>query len=175
MNPASNTIGTEQPGSIATIQDAMAHQGVQLKQHEELLRHLVDSNNSLLKQVSVLTSSLSDLSAHFTQTAGTPPKQLAAGASNPVSEQCVATTNVVREPSVPVPERYAGDPGSCNAFLLQASLVFELQPNSYASDRAKVAYIISLLTGRARDWGAAVWCKQPELSASYAAFSAEMR
>ncbi len=153
----------------------MALQGAQLKQHEELLRHLVDSNNALLRQVSVLTTGVSDLSAQLTHPVGSNPAQLAATASNPVSEQRVVTSNVVREPSVPVPERYAGDPGSCNAFLLQVSLVFELQPNSYASDRARVAYIISLLTGRARDWGAAVWSKQPELSASYAAFTAEMR
>ncbi len=34
---------------------------------------------------------------------------------------------------------------------------FPLQPTTYAEDRSKVAFVLSLLTGQACDWGAAVW------------------
>ncbi len=35
--------------------------------------------------------------------------------------------------------------------------MFALQPRRYATERLKIAYVITLLTGRAREWGTAVW------------------
>lgn len=32
------------------------------------------------------------------------------------------------------------------------SEVFSLQPSRYASDRSRIAFVVSLLTGRAREW-----------------------
>lgn len=49
-----------------------------------------------------------------------------------------------------------GEPTNCRSFFIQCEVVFLLQPRTYASERSKVAYIISLLSGRARDWDAAV-------------------
>uniref|UniRef100_A0A3P8TFT3 DUF4939 domain-containing protein n=1 Tax=Amphiprion percula TaxID=161767 RepID=A0A3P8TFT3_AMPPE len=59
----------------------------------------------------------------------------------------------IREPFVPVPDHYDGDLGSCQAFLPQVSLDFEMQPLSYSSNRACVAYLLSLLKGMAKEWG----------------------
>ncbi len=61
------------------------------------------------------------------------------------------------EPHANNPPLYDGDPNSCRAFLSQCSLVFALQPRRYATERLKIAYVITLLTGRAREWGTAVW------------------
>ena len=61
------------------------------------------------------------------------------------------------EPRLPAPEHYEGDPGSCRSFLSTCSLIFELQPSSFPSERSRVAYVITLLSGRAREWGTAVW------------------
>ena len=60
------------------------------------------------------------------------------------------------EPRLPVPERYEGEPGSCRSFLLTCSLVFELQPSSFPSERSRVVYVITLLSGRACEWGTVV-------------------
>ncbi|KAK7913158.1 hypothetical protein WMY93_013369 [Mugilogobius chulae] len=55
------------------------------------------------------------------------------------------------------PERFSGESGDCRPFLSQCELHFEFQPASFPSDRAKVAYIISYLSGRARAWATAEW------------------
>ena len=41
--------------------------------------------------------------------------------------------------------------------LSQCSLIFELQPSSFPSDRSKIAYIITLMLGRALSRAMAVW------------------
>uniref|UniRef100_A0A674MVG2 DUF4939 domain-containing protein n=1 Tax=Takifugu rubripes TaxID=31033 RepID=A0A674MVG2_TAKRU len=64
-------------------------------------------------------------------------------------------------PHVPVPERYSGEAGACASFLLQCSLVFDLQPLTYPSDRAKIAFMVNLLSGRAAQWATA---EIPDLS-----------
>lgn len=81
----------------------------------------------------------------------------------------------MREPVLPTPERFGGDLGSCRAFLMQVSLIFELQPATYSTDRSRIAYILSLLTGSARSWGSAVWEAQSPICNSYVAFIHEMK
>ena len=80
-----------------------------------------------------------------------------------------------REPRLPPPETYSGDPGSCQSFLTQCGLVFALQPSSFPTDRAKVAYIITLLSGRARDWGTAIWSNNAAIQGDLSLFSTEMK
>uniref|UniRef100_A0A8C9XQB5 DUF4939 domain-containing protein n=1 Tax=Sander lucioperca TaxID=283035 RepID=A0A8C9XQB5_SANLU len=54
-------------------------------------------------------------------------------------------------------------------------LVFDLQPISYATDKAMIAFVIELLRGRALDWASALWERQDICLASYQEFTAEMR
>ena len=61
-------------------------------------------------------------------------------------------TPVSLVPHLPPPERYAGDSGTCWVFLSQWSLIFELQPSLFPSDRWRIAYIITLMSGRALAW-----------------------
>lgn len=51
------------------------------------------------------------------------------------------------EPSVPPPEHYSVDLGTCGCFLLQVSFVFERQLSSYPSDKARIAYVMNALSG----------------------------
>lgn len=55
------------------------------------------------------------------------------------------------------PPCYVGEPAECRAFLTQCEVAFSLQPLTYAEDQARIVYVISLLTGRARDWGTSIW------------------
>ena len=80
-----------------------------------------------------------------------------------------------KEPRLPPPQTYAGDPGSCQSFLTQCQLVFALQPATFPTDGAKVAYVITLLSGRARDWGTATWSNNEGVREDFALFSSEMR
>ncbi len=58
------------------------------------------------------------------------------------------------------PTNFSGEAVTCNGFLLQCSLYFELQSHQFTTERAKVAFIISLLTGRALQWAEALWSSQ---------------
>lgn len=55
------------------------------------------------------------------------------------------------------PATYSGAPESCNGFLLQCTLALEMQHHRYPTDRAKIAFIITLLSGRALQWAEHVW------------------
>lgn len=140
-----------------------------LGQHELLLRRLAESNQALLDQITQLTGQVASMAAHMAR----PPPPPTEAPVQPVAAPGLVSGS--KEPFVPVPERYGGDFGSCQAFLTQVSLVFELQPQSYASDRARIAYLISLLTGPAREWGAAIWERQSVVCDSYVAFIHEMK
>uniref|UniRef100_A0AAQ5X026 DUF4939 domain-containing protein n=1 Tax=Amphiprion ocellaris TaxID=80972 RepID=A0AAQ5X026_AMPOC len=124
--------------------------------HHLTLRSLSTSSSTMYRQLASLTEKLNQISS-----------QVAPAAS-------VLNAAPVREPHAPTPERYNGDFGVCQAFLTQVSLVFELQPHSYPTDRSRIAYLIGLLTGDARDWGTAVWKRQGPLCNSYSAFVEEM-
>ncbi|KAI7808134.1 hypothetical protein IRJ41_016491 [Triplophysa rosa] len=78
------------------------------------------------------------------------------------------------EPDVNSPPLYDGDPNACQPFLSKCALVFSLQPRRYATEEARVAYVLTLLTGRAREWGTAVWDAQAPCCHSFSAFQAEM-
>ena len=48
-----------------------------------------------------------------------------------------------------IPERYDGDPTTFNAFLCNCSIIYALQPLTFPSEEARVAYTINHLSGRA--------------------------
>ena len=61
------------------------------------------------------------------------------------------------EPRLPAPERYDGSAGGCRSFLTQCQLIFSLQPQTFPTDVARVAYLITQLTDRAKNWATAMW------------------
>ncbi|XP_077940507.1 uncharacterized protein LOC144384593 [Gasterosteus aculeatus] len=79
------------------------------------------------------------------------------------------------EPRIGAPERYGGDPESCSPFLTNCSILFALQPHTFASEEARVAFAINHLTGRARLWGTAEWERQTPVCRSFQSFAAEVR
>ncbi|KAG5285423.1 hypothetical protein AALO_G00003200 [Alosa alosa] len=62
-------------------------------------------------------------------------------------------------PSSPVvnPTPYSGAPEGCKGFLLQCSLALEMQAHRFPTERSRIAYIISLLSGRALQWAESAW------------------
>ncbi|KAI2668694.1 Transposon Tf2-6 polyprotein [Labeo rohita] len=57
------------------------------------------------------------------------------------------------EPRLPPPELYSGEPNFCRAFLTRCSMHFTLQPRTFSSEESKVAFALTLLTGKAALWG----------------------
>uniref|UniRef100_A0A1A8BFW1 CCHC-type domain-containing protein n=2 Tax=Nothobranchius kadleci TaxID=1051664 RepID=A0A1A8BFW1_NOTKA len=55
----------------------------------------------------------------------------------------------------PPPETFDGDRNVCRGFLLQCNLAFQRSPESFATDAAKISYIVGLLRGKALRWAEA--------------------
>ncbi|KAK3535970.1 hypothetical protein QTP70_022856, partial [Hemibagrus guttatus] len=76
---------------------------------------------------------------------------------------------------VSAPAPFSGSAGDCNEFLLQCSLALEMQPQLYPDDRAKVAFIISRLEGKALRWAEPLWTQHHPAVTSLSSFLEHFR
>ncbi|KAK3531899.1 hypothetical protein QTP70_034403, partial [Hemibagrus guttatus] len=88
-----------------------------------------------------------------------------------------SSASAAASPSPPViaspvaaPALYSGAAEDCNGFLLQCSLALEMQPHSYPDDRAKVAFIVSHLGGKALRWAEPLWTQNHPIMSSLPRF-----
>lgn len=72
---------------------------------------------------------------------------------------------------LPLPEGFDGTPAHCRGFLLQCDLHLA-RHTGMASERDKVALVISVLTGRALEWAHVVWESDGPEVQSYERFRA---
>ena len=79
------------------------------------------------------------------------------------------------EPTLSAPNAYAGGFDLCQGYLGQCELLFCHQPSRYRTEGARVALIMSTLTGRALDWAIAAVRQNPRLSNNLAEFLEEFR
>ncbi|KAI7790520.1 Pol polyprotein [Triplophysa rosa] len=140
---------------------ALQQQGVLLGQQATRLSAATQGVDVLQAQVAALQHQLAELVREAGR-AGNPHPSPPRGATHE------------SEPHANSPPLYDGDPNSCRAFLSQCSLVFALQPRRYATEETRIAYILTLLTGRARQWGIAVWEAQDPCCRSFREFRSEM-
>ncbi|ROL53487.1 Retrotransposon-like protein 1 [Anabarilius grahami] len=68
------------------------------------------------------------------------------------------------------PAPFSGLAEDCNGFILQRSLVLEMQPHLYPDDKAKVAFIIQQLTGKALRWAEPLWTQNSPVMQSLSTF-----
>lgn len=141
------------PADERPVRSAIEIQGAMLGKHEQELAAAHQAVKSLSAQVADLSARLLHL---HQESAMSHNRQLPS------------------EPRVNNPSCYAGEPTECRAFLIQCEVVFSLQPQTYAEDRARIAYVLSLLTGRAREWGTSVWEAQSACCSKYTLFKDEM-
>ena len=149
------------PAEATRISQALAAQGTLLGQHDQSLQGFDTRLRELSTSLEQVFGRLDVIASRLPPSDPRPP-------SPPVSP------NPVREPSIPPPARYSGDLGTCSQFLHKCSLVFDQQPLSYASDRARIAYIMSLLTGKASQWAMALSSSHSPACDSLRAFTREM-
>uniref|UniRef100_A0A9J8BTX3 ribonuclease H n=1 Tax=Cyprinus carpio carpio TaxID=630221 RepID=A0A9J8BTX3_CYPCA len=69
------------------------------------------------------------------------------------------------------PAPYSGSAEDCSGFLLQCSLVLEMQPHLYPTERSKVAFVISQLQGKALLWADSIWTQNNPVIQSYSSFT----
>lgn len=58
---------------------------------------------------------------------------------------------------ISMPGKYDGSPGKCQGFLMQCSKYIEHNPTIFSTDKSRVDFVVSLLTGKALDWATAMW------------------
>lgn len=59
--------------------------------------------------------------------------------------------------------------------MTRCSMHFALQPQTFVQEQFKVAFVLTLLSGRAALWGTAVWENQDPCCASFQTLSEEMK
>ncbi|KAL0149639.1 hypothetical protein M9458_055166 [Cirrhinus mrigala] len=79
------------------------------------------------------------------------------------------------QPKIALPDKWDGSGARCDVFLTNLSLLFEFQPARYPSDRSRIALLISLLTGQAAEWAAAVLKADGIAAYSYPEFTTQLR
>lgn len=137
------------PADVDTVRNAIAQQGAWLGQQDSQL-------SATAREVEGLTARLTELTTQM--------DRLRLESRRPNES----------EPHITNPPTYDGDPGSCRSFLSQCSLVFSLQPRRFTAESTRVAFVITLLTGRAREWATAVWDTQAPCCHSFEDFKTEM-
>ena len=80
-----------------------------------------------------------------------------------------------REPRIPSPKIYEGDLSLCKGFVTQCELVFRHNPSRFSSDDSRIAFIVSLLSGRALEWAVATIHNDVLFSTDYARFMSEFQ
>lgn len=143
------------------LRSAVTQQGILLGQHASQL-------TTTSQEVEFLTSQLADLSVQLQEL------RRETSANRIDATTSFSSPRQEQEPNANNPPPYDGNPNSCRAFLAQCSLVFALQPCQYADEQIKVAYVLTLLTGKARDWGTSVWEAHAPFCASFEGFRNEM-
>ena len=160
-----------------TAMDRLEKVEAMLQHHEALLlSNSADVRLAVAKQEQAFTSLASQvqqLTAAFAQAATRPPEPVQPPPA-PAASASASASALASEPRVGVPERYAGDAEGCRPFLTNCSILFALQPHTFASEDARVAFAVNHLTGRARLWGTAEWERRTPACSSFQAFAAEL-
>ncbi|KAJ8395893.1 hypothetical protein AAFF_G00027760 [Aldrovandia affinis] len=120
------------PADTENFRKAIENQDALVGQHSLALQELMEALQNLIANVTRMGNQLDLVSTHLSSPENQPnPPAPAPSLFQPVHQ--------TREPHVPVPERCAGDLGTCREFLIQCSLVFEQQPLTYTADKSMIA------------------------------------
>lgn len=161
------------PAEAGRLQLAISSQGNLVGQHDQALREISDTLRTLTTSVTQLSGRLDEYANHLASLTAPvhvpdPPAPV-----QPAFQPAVQLSHP-REPFIPTPVRYSGVIGSCSQFLHQCSLVFEQQPLTYATDKSKIAFIMSLLCEKASAWAVAIAKGDSPICRSFQSFSTEM-
>ncbi len=77
--------------------------------------------------------------------------------------------------SFALPDKFDGTAEQCKGFIHQVQIYLDYQGERFESEEKKCAFIMTLLTGRAIDWAAAVWDSDPRLRSSVTYFIQQLR
>ncbi len=154
------------PAIASELRDILTSSKIRMEQQQEQIMATGRAVQALVTQVSELTTQFRQFKIEPTQqpTALIPP-----------TVPSVDYISRRAEPRLPPPAVYSGEPLLCRSFLATCSLHIALQPSSFPTEESKVAFVITLLTGRAALWGTTVWEQKHQCCSSFQSFSEELK
>ena len=123
----------------------------------DLVNNQEDFKTAMSSQVSHLAAQVEQVLSLLTRSPSAPAT--AATPSSAAAGEQTASGLRVPAPHLASPERYSGEPGECRAFIIDCEMHFEYMPSAFTTQRSKIAFMISHLTGRARAWATAEWSR----------------
>ena len=152
------------------LRSALQTQGKMLHDHAETMKALHEGLQQLHeKQQTFEMTMVNEIRNLSIKPSSSPPTPASSPAATP------AVNFSTPQPRAPQIEKYDGDSATCRSFLTLCDLTFNLQPLSFNTEESRVAFIITNLTGRAREWATAEWEKKSPSCDSAEAFSAALR
>ncbi|KAL0202757.1 hypothetical protein M9458_000775, partial [Cirrhinus mrigala] len=140
LTSSQKTLPPTDPATASQFASEMSAQATMLTLHQQQLDRLTALTEQLVRAVQGLQ-------------VATPP----VASPPPPPAQLPVVQPVTASPRLAFPDKFDGTPTKCKGFLLQCTLFVNQQPNLYATDESKIAFVCSLLTGKALEWATAVW------------------
>ncbi len=152
---------TMDSADASDLRDFLSNNNARMDRQEQMLA-TGRAVQALVAQVSELTTQFQ----HLRSPTAPPPPPVPPTSMN---------SRQHHKPRLPTPEAYGSEPNLCRAFLTKCSLFFSLQPVTFSTEEAKVALVLTLLSGCAALWGTAVWENKHPCCSSFHTLSEEMR
>ena len=168
------------PADAEAVRAALRAQGERIVQTEKILHAVGGEMSGMSAQIGRLSEQFGQLMAQLTsppvEQRQTPapsadPAPSTAPASGAASALLPTPVTYVKPLHLSLPERFSGESGDCRSFLVQCGLHFELQTQSFPTERSRVAYMVSYLTGRAEKWATAEWVRDSPVCSSVQLFT----
>ncbi len=153
------------PASASELRDFLSRSNSRMDHQDEQGAVSNRAIQALVSQVSKLITQLQSLQ--------TEPEQRSTAIHLRSLSQTRRTGS--SSPRLPPPAFYSGEPQLCRSFLVKCSLYISLQPSSFPTEESKIAFVITLLSGRAARWGTTVWEQKLPCCTSFRSFSEEIR
>uniref|UniRef100_A0A670Z7L8 DUF4939 domain-containing protein n=1 Tax=Pseudonaja textilis TaxID=8673 RepID=A0A670Z7L8_PSETE len=77
--------------------------------------------------------------------------------------------------AISMPEKFSGQMDRFPAFMGQCQLFISLRPEDFPTDRSKVGFMISLLSGQAANWATPLLVQDSPLLNNFQGFLQQMR
>ncbi|KAL0173539.1 hypothetical protein M9458_029507, partial [Cirrhinus mrigala] len=154
-----NDLTVMDPASASELRDYLTHSNSRMDCQE---KQITATNHA----VQALVSQLQRLQSESVQQPT---------ASNPPAFSVPDQAGRFSEPCLPPPAFYSGEPQQCRSSLAKCSLYISLQPSSFPTEESKVAFVITLLSGRAALWRTTVWEQKLPCCTSLQLFSEEIK